>query len=280
MQHKLATSSLLAFLLGCGGSTPSVDVVAEAAAVDDHSSVVENPHWDYAAAGPNLWASLSSEFSLCAEGSEQSPIDLPASLDVDSEEGIDQESMPFTLEATSTATPLGVVDNGHTIQASLDEGNSLGFGGTEYELKQYHFHAPSEHTIEGRHAPLEVHFVHQSLDGGLAVVGVLMEEGTSNSALQPLWQSLPEAEGSAHRLEDYDLDLDALVPEGGDFYHYRGSLTTPPCSEGVLWLVRQEALELSGEQIGTFTALIQNNNRPVQPLNERVVVEETPTYIE
>ena len=144
-------------------------------------------------------------------------------------------------------------------------------GATAYQLAQYHFHAPSEHTVNGTHSPMEMHFVHTTADGQLAVIGVLIVEGAHNAAFDPIWANLPTQKGMENHLTHVKVDVDALLPTARTTYRYDGSLTTPPCSEGVKWFVMTTPIALSPAQIHAFTSLIHGNNRPVQPLNGRSV---------
>jgi carbonic anhydrase len=151
-------------------------------------------------------------------------------------------------------------------------GGTLTIDKARYELLQLHFHAPSEHTIEGVHYPVEMHLVHKSSQGELAVLGVFFEEGDHHAALDSLTQNLPAQEGEAFEPEGVSIDVSDLLPETGSFYRYPGSLTTPPCSEGVLWTVLIDPVEISEEQCSGFTSALGRNNRPVQPLHEREVM--------
>jgi carbonic anhydrase len=163
------------------------------------------------------------------------------------------------------------VNNGHTIQVTYTEGDTLTVGDTGYELVQYHFHAPSEHTVAGKHFPMEMHLVHRSAAGALAVVGVLIEEGAANAAFDPIWSTLPKGKGAESHLEHVKVDVDDLLPKTRTVWRYDGSLTTPPCSEGVKWLVMTTPVALSAAQIAAFTAVVEPNSRPVQPRNGRVI---------
>jgi carbonic anhydrase len=164
------------------------------------------------------------------------------------------------------------VNNGHTIQVNIPGAGTLTVGDDTFELAQYHFHAPSEHTIGGRHWPMEVHLVHKSPSGKLAVIGVLLEEGLPNPALEPLWSDLPKVEGAAHHFEKNVAAPAALLPADRTAYRYAGSLTTPPCSEDVRWFVMRRPVAISAAQLAAFTAIVEPNNRPVQPLAGRPVV--------
>lgn len=212
--------------------------------------------------GPANWGTLDAEYAVCATGTEQSPIDL-VSTDMDARNTPDINWTP--------ASSAIVADSGHTIVVSVEDAGGLSLGGTEYALAQFHFHAGSEHTIDGAQYPLEVHFVHVSEDGRLAVVGMTFEEGDANAPLGGIWANLPESEAET-ALEGM-LDPNAFLPGEDDVWRYEGSLTTPPCSEGVAWTVFQTPLTASSEQLAAFTARYDNNYRPVQPLNERSLRE-------
>jgi carbonic anhydrase len=147
----------------------------------------------------------------------------------------------------------------------------LQLGEASFELEQYHFHAPSEHTVDGRRFPMEMHLVHQAADGEFAVLGVLIDEGAHNAAFDPVFSRLPRRLGERVHLEHVQVDIDDLLPSARHVYRYRGSLTTPPCSEGVRWFVGAQPVELSAGQIETFTSIIHGNNRPLQSRGSREV---------
>jgi len=212
--------------------------------------------------GPANWGSLDAEYAVCATGTEQSPIDLVST-------NMDARNTP-DINWTPASSAI-VADSGHTIVVSVEDAGGLTLGGTDYTLAQFHFHAGSEHTIDGAQYPLEVHFVHVSDDGGLAVVGVMFENGDANAPLAGIWANLPESEAETG-LEGM-LDPNAFLPGEDDVWRYEGSLTTPPCSEGVAWTVFQTPLTASSEQLAAFTARYDNNYRPVQPLNARSLRE-------
>jgi len=240
-----------------------------------HLSTIEHKdgpaHWSYAEQdGPAKWAALSSDYLTCASGREQSPIDIAATTTVDRVR-IARKYKHAELKIIRHEHVADVIDNGHTIQVNYDEGSDLQVGDESYELQQYHFHAPSEHTINGQRFPMEMHLVHQSADGALAVLGVVIEEGKHNPAFEPVWANLPHQPGEQVHLEHLSINVDDLLPKGQDTYRYRGSLTTPPCSEGVAWLVSVDSIALSKQQIEAFTVIFQGNNRPVQSLNARAV---------
>lgn len=223
----------------------------------------ETVHWDYTGEhGPDHWGELSGEYSICGIGKNQSPIDLGDSLDADLPELVfDYQNTGFVLEENT----------GHAIQEVVRPGNLVRLGGAAYELKQFHFHSPSEHTFNGNHFPMEVHFVHQGESGELLVVGLMFKEGGHNA----LMDQLPSfrAERGEDPLGD-GVDYNELITSRDDYFNYNGSLTTPPCSEGVKWFVMKNPIEVSADQIQHYHDLLGfDNNRPVQPTNARVVLE-------
>ena len=226
-------------------------------------------HWGYEGdIGPEHWADLSPDFAMCRDGAEQSPIDLAGATEVEGA-ALERRLGETVLNLEQRARVMDIVDNGHTIQVTNDVPMALDMDGVHYELVQFHFHAPSEHTIDGEHAPLEVHFVHKSAAGELAVIGILVEEGEHDVLWDPIIGSLPEGPGDARHLEGLELDMRELRPLPKRYYRYRGSLTTPPCSEGVEWIVMAEKRQISPEQMGAMVAHLHDNNRPVQPLGDR-----------
>jgi carbonic anhydrase len=209
--------------------------------------------------GPEHWAELDPAYAACADGSEQSPIDVidPAPADL---------ADPVIAYATGDAQ---VVNNGHTIQANAAQGSTVALDEIEFSLVQMHFHAPSEHRIYGLSAPVEAHFVNATPEGVLAVLGVMVVEGVvPNASWEPYLATLGLAEGEEQLAT---LDWNAMLPSSRQTFRYRGSLTTPPCTEGVEWLVLSEPVALGAGQIASFTAAYSGNNRPVQPLNDRSV---------
>ena len=219
------------------------------------------PSWGYGAHdGPASWSSLDPGFALCALGKEQSPIDLAGGRRA----ALDPVRFDYRRARVS------VENTGHTVQANPESGGSILLDGARYELRQFHFHHGSEHLVDGVRLPLELHLVHAGADGALAVVGVLFEEGAENETLAPVWARLPAEPGPPSPVPG-TLDLASLVPPGPAMWRYRGSLTTPPCSEGVAWAIATGRLTMSAAQIAAFAAIFPRNYRPVQPLGERVL---------
>jgi carbonic anhydrase len=221
------------------------------------------PHWSYAGpAGPQTWGGLKPDFALCAKGQRQSPIDIQGGLPVE------LEPVHFSYKASR----FGVVDNGHTVQANLAGGNFIEVGGRRFELKQFHFHRPSEERIDGRQFEMSLHLVHQDEQGRLAVVALLMDRGTAHPAVQKVWNNLPlekQEEIPARAL----LELAELLPDDHGYYTYMGSLTTPPCSEGVQWIVMRQPVSVSAAQIELFARLYPMNARPLQQLAGRRILQ-------
>ncbi len=239
-------------------------------------------HWGYEADnGPDAWGSMDPEWVLCAEGLEQSPIDLTNATEIElpgAEIHTPSEQEVGVLNQLNQEGVIGALDNGHTIQINSKTGETMTVGDRSYALVQFHFHAPSEHTVDGEHFPMEMHFVHQAEDGALAVVGVLIEEGAQNPGIAPLWAQLAAAPGSETAVRIPAGFADDIFPGDAGIYHYDGSLTTPPCSEGVKWYVRKTPTQLSKDQIAAFTAIYDNNNRPVQARGDRTLyLDENPT---
>lgn len=217
--------------------------------------------WGYqGAAGPEHWSALDATFSTCAKGSRQSPIDIRDGIKVDLD--------PIAFDYP--ARPFRVIDNGRTVQADVDPGSAIEVLGRRYELQQLHFHNPAEERIDGRPFAMSAHLVHKAADGRLAVVAVLLEPGSANAAVQSVWNNLPLERGEPV-VARKGLDLAALLPEDRGYYTYMGSLTTPPCSEGVLWMVMRQPVTLSAEQIAIFARLYPMNARPVQQASGRLI---------
>ncbi|MES2259295.1 MAG: carbonic anhydrase family protein [Pseudomonadota bacterium] len=211
--------------------------------------------------GPEQWAKLSPDNYAC-NGKNQSPVDLTGTIHADLK--------PLKLEYQAGGNDI--VNNGHTIQVGFAPGSALTLDGTRFELKQYHFHAPSENLIGGKSYPLEVHLVHADKDGNLAVVAVMFQEGAENKALKAIWPSMPKDAGEKVALPA-PVSAAALLPAKRAYYRFSGSLTTPPCSEGVRWLVMKAPVSVSKQQVEAFSHLVHHaNNRPVQALNGRAIL--------
>lgn len=221
------------------------------------------PHWTYEGdSGPEHWGEMSAEFAACSAGRVQSPIDVSLAS-AHGERG---------FAASYRPVPLQVLHNGHTVQFNTPGSGELVLNGVTFELLQIHFHTPSEHVVRGQHAPLEAHFVHKSAGGALAVLGVFVIPGAENPALAAMIRHLPEHETPAADHPDTAIDPSDLLPAERGFTWYLGSLTTPPCSEGVNWHVLSTPITASPEQIARLERAMGHNARPPQNLHGRLVV--------
>ncbi len=260
--------AVIGLLTSCT-ATPSVVSAPVSAASASATATAAPGAWSYAGTtGPEAWGTLSPEYAACSDGSAQSPIDIAAPAEAD---------LPNTVFLYS-APGAGLADNGHTVEAepTVPEGNSIELGGLRYLLKQMHFHAPSEHQISGQSYPLEMHFVHQSDDGQLAVIGVFVKQGAENAAWKPFTDQISAATDNPEATV-VPLDWSTLLPTTQTAIRYEGSLTTPGCTEGVTWNVLRQPVSMSAEQIAAFTSEYSGNTRPVQPLDGRTVqVDSTP----
>ena len=224
-----------------------------------------HPHWGYNGKhGAAHWGALEPGFEACARGGAQSPIDIRNTV---------KEALP-ALDFQYTAGAPTLVNNGHTVQVNMPAGSKLVVDGKAMELLQFHFHTPSEEAIGGKHAAMVAHFVHKAADGGLGVVAVLIQPGKTNAAWAPIFAHLPRV-GEQVTVDGLTLDASTLLPAKKGYYSFAGSLTTPPCSEGVQWMVLKEPVKLGAQQIKAFRQLYNANARPVQPLNGRIVKEST-----
>lgn len=242
---------LVLALCACSGDTKQ----------ETHSE--EAPHWSYEGdTGPEHWAELDHNWEVAAKGKSQSPIDLGGAVQGDA------GNLDFHYGESS----IRITNNGHTVQLTVEEGSWVEYGGTRFHLKQFHLHSPSEHALNGEHSELEVHFVHESDTGNLAVVGFLMDAGEPAPFFDLFMDNIPGV-GETRVLPDHISDLARILPEDPEHkYHYSGSLTTPPCTENVEWFILKTHVQASEKQIAKFRKYYQGNNRPLQPLNDRELV--------
>ena len=220
-------------------------------------------HWSYSGAGaPQFWGDLKPEFATCGSGKHQSPIDISTATIT---------ALP-KIQFDYHDTPLRVLNNGQSIQVNYQHGSSIVLDGKRYDLLQVHFHTPSEHTMGGKAYPMTAHLVHKAADGELLVIAVLMQTGGSNPVIDRIWQQLPSAAGQIKVADEQSINVADLLPRDGTYFTYTGSLTTPPCTEGVKWVVLSAPVTVSQAQLDKFTALFAHNARPVEPLNGRTVL--------
>jgi carbonic anhydrase len=218
--------------------------------------------WSYSGeTGPDHWADMSSDNSLCQSGKMQSPIDLKWHKPVKG----------AILHPSYKASKAFVTDNGHAIQMAFDMGGGIKINGQTYDLMQVHFHSPSEHTLSGKHFPLEAHFVHKNADGKTVVLAAFYKEGRENAMLTKIWNAIPNPPSPA---SSTDLEISArdMMPPMRTYYEYTGSMTTPPCKENVRWMVFNTPMTISQSQLEALHHFHADNNRPIQPLNDRKVV--------
>ncbi len=221
-------------------------------------------HWGYSGhSGPKQWGELDKKFASCSEGKNQSPINLTGFVEAD------LEAIKFNYRTLVTE----ILNNGHTIQANYAKGSAISIDGKAFELKQFHFHSPSENHINGKSFPMEAHLVHADKDGNLAVVAVMFTEGGSNRLIASLWKKMPEKTGDKHAV-GLDINAMELLPKDKAYYRFNGSLTTPPCTEGVRWFVMKQPVAISEQQVKAFEQVVhRGNNRPVQSVNARPVLQ-------
>jgi len=220
------------------------------------------PHWDYR--GPHgalHWGAIDAAYESCARGRVQSPIDIREA----------QTAALPALAFTYGRIAPAIANNGHTIQVNVREGQTLSVGDRRYQLVQFHFHTPSEERVKGRPAAMVAHFVHKDAEGKLGVVAALIEPGKPNAGFDALLANLPQRAGQTLTVEGLEVDLASLLPATRRYWEFEGSLTTPPCSEGVRWMVLTEPVTVSAGSIRQFRRLFPANARPVQPLNGRMV---------
>lgn len=249
MFKRLMVTGIMAAFIAAGG----YGVAAE------HAGSHATPHWSYEGEhGPDHWGEFGK---ACAEGKRQSPVDIT---------GAEAVSLP-EIAIKYKPSKLNILNNGHTIQVDYEAGSTIDLGTSEYNLAQFHFHDPSEHKVGGKSYAMELHLVHKNDKGDLAVIGVMIEQGKENDAFKQIWDNMPKKADERKEVTGASIDASRLLPESLAYYTYPGSLTTPPCTESVTWLVLKEPIQMSAAQIEAFKKLINGNNRPVQPLNDRKI---------
>ncbi|WP_037027262.1 carbonic anhydrase [Psychromonas aquimarina] len=262
---------------------PASQQVSASSSNNDKSS--HSIHWSYSGStGPEHWGSIAKEFALCSSGMRQSPVDIE----------YDYPAELYPLRFEYQQVPLKVVNNGHTLQVNYDSpvqqktvsiagksfpikskpvyNSKLMLGDVPYKLLQFHFHTPSEHAVTGERYAMEVHLVHQSGDGNLAVVGVLLKRGAQNQILQKVLDNVSGTINRVNLVTGSSINASDLLPDNRLYFHYTGSLTTPPCSENVNWLVMKNTMEVSDQQVSRFAQLIGANARPLQEVLWRTML--------
>jgi carbonic anhydrase len=226
------------------------------------AAVSDGAHWTYQGhGGPSEWGSLDPAFVACKVGKLQSPIDIHGA------QAANLQAIKFDYKPSA----LKIIDNGHTIQVNYAPGSSIDVGGARYELVQFHFHKPSEEKINGKSSAMVAHLVHANSAGQLAVVAVLLDPGGASELVDSLWKNIPKEKEKEVVVANVTIDAARLLPESRGYYTFQGSLTTPPCSEGVTWFVLKTPVKIADRQIAAFGKIYPLNARPVQPLNGRSV---------
>lgn len=223
-----------------------------------------SPHWGYEGdGGPANWSKLDPASAACGVGKRQSPIDIKGA----------QTAVLPPLKFDYNSVPLNIIDNGHTIQVNYAPGSTLSVGGKTSILKQFHFHHPSEEHLNGHGYDMVAHLVHADGEGHLVVVAVLFKTGQANALIGQIWKNIPAEKDKAVEVPGTTLNARNLLPSDIGYYTFSGSLTTPPCSEGVTWFVLKTATSFSPGQLGAFASLYPNNARPIQPTNGREILQ-------
>lgn len=232
------------------------------------------PHWTYEGEeGPDHWGDLSPDYQACSIGKEQSPINITNATHSDLSD-IEIKYSPIDR--------MRIINNGHTIQVNVsadpstitpdEAAQGIVVDGVQYGLAQFHFHTPSEHHVEGEAADMELHLVHKTPEGRAAVLGILLKVGATNEALKPVFANMSPTKGPEQSFP-VSLQPDSFFPSDPATYRYAGSLTTPPCSEGISWFVFTQAVEIGPEQLEAFHSCFAENARPIQELNDREIEE-------
>ncbi|PYD86032.1 carbonate dehydratase [Pseudomonas syringae pv. pisi] len=239
------------------------EAATAAAAAIEAAKPKNGTHWTYEGEfGPENWSKINTAWAACNTGNRQSPIDLRDGIKVD------LEQINFDYHPSS----FNEIDNGHTIQVNVAGGNFLSVGGTTYELQQFHFHRPGEERINGKGTEMVVHLVHKSYDNKIAILAVLLERGDANPMIQTVWNNLP-LEKHMTVTPSIVIDVNEILPARRDYFTYMGSLSEPPCTENVLWLVMKQPMTASPQQMALFSRLYPFNSRPVQQANGRMIKE-------
>jgi len=233
----------------------------------EHAKAQHEVHWGYEGkGGPDQWGTMKGEYLACGEGSQQSPINIDSGNLISAKVG----DIRFNYQPS----PLEVLNNGHTVQVNFAPGSSIQFKGKTFELLQFHFHSPSEHQIDYRYFDMEAHLVHKSADGELAVIGIMLKKGESHPVIDAIWEHIPDEINKPVTVVGATVNAADLLPaDRSSFYHYMGSLTTPPCSEIVNWIVMQDPINVTDKQVAAFVNTVGENNRPVQPMHRRHVLK-------
>ena len=224
--------------------------------------VVQSADWGYGKKnGPAMWGKLNPKFEVCSTGMRQSPIDIKTNKVT---ETTNQLHLLYGTNAKD------IMNNGHTVVVNFDEAGGLVYQNKQYNLVQLHFHTPSETHIDGKIYPMEMHLVHEDKNGNLLVLAVLFEKGQNNMMLNNILSYAPIDLNKAYPMDM--IYISQILPKKNGYYAFSGSLTTPPCSEGVQWIVLKDSVEVSQSQVDAMYAILKDVARDIQPLNNRVVL--------
>ena len=280
MSARDSACLLLMAFVSCSAPSSTEALDGGEPAPADHAATralpapVEQPHWSYRGDdGPDAWGRLAPEWAPCAVGHGQSPIDLSGAV-ARPAPALHAAYGAAKLAIAHNEHTADIVNTGHAVQVSSPRGDVLTLGRDSYELLQFHFHTPSEHTVNGQRFPLEAHFVHRAPDGRLAVVAVLFRAGAPNAGLRPVVERLPARKGVEFHYEHLETDASYFLPKDRTTFRYEGSLTTPPCTEGVAWVVFASPVSASVEQIAALRRASGTNSRPRQAAFGRSVTVE------
>jgi carbonic anhydrase len=265
MTHPICRSIFLSAALS---TVTALSVPGIANAADAHKGAPAHAaHWTYSGqTGAEKWGGMKEEFSACSFGKEQSPINI--------RDTAARKAKLDPIKFDYKPSPLKIIDNGHTIQVNYAPGSSITVNGGQYDLLQFHFHKPSEEKIAGKSYAMVAHLVHKNKEGKLAVVGVLIDQGKDgkdNEMLKTLWANLPKETEKENSPAKVSIDVAAFLPEDKNYYTFKGSLTTPPCSEGVNWFVLKSPVQATKAQVDVFGKIYPMNARPIQPVNGREI---------
>lgn len=267
MNHRCLALALITIttigVTGCTTNAQNNSVTPTKAMPTSASSIITSPSWSYTGnTGPEYWGD-NEEASACKIGEQQSPINI---------KNVTVTATDAPTISYTTSESLNIHDNGHTIvYTPTTQNNAITLNNERFELKQFHYHTPSEHQFGNQNYPAEVHFVHANSTGNLAVIGVMLQQGKGNDVMRVLLNGTQKSTANKTTVTTSNVDLSTLIPAMPTFYHYAGSLTTPPCSEKVQWYVSKQPLEVASEQLAVLSRLYEGNNRPVQAQGSRVV---------
>lgn len=244
----------------------TIDTKEQAPVDNEEQLTAKDVYWSYEGAnGPSEWMNVDSNYEACGRGELQSPINIEVANTA-------KQKLEEEIHLNYEEAIFSVKNNGHTIQAnSTSVDNSLMIEDEKYNLKAIHFHSPSEHQLNGQYFDMEAHLFHESEDGDLAVIGLFIKSGEENELLAEMWEEMPADGNEAAKILQNPINLKQLLPEEKSMFQYVGSLTTPPCTEGVNWFILEQPIEMSNEQINQFSSIFLQNNRPIQKLNNRDV---------